>query len=384
MLYDDGINSGNSRKKKKHNFKPSDGYIEKYDFKGQPTVVVKDFDPSVFKQLVEYTHTGSVILQARTLLGLMNAADHYGLEELKLACIRFMERCVNTDTVCSLLSSAEKYIQYKSTKILVQKMFEFVDQHAEAIFALGAFSFLPQHVVRIVLGREELQATETSKFEAAMRWCSRYCEEHPDVPLKQAFEPFVDVINFYQIPARHLMKSVRPAEIVDNSVILNALAYQADPTSVEHLRIKPRRPHAGSSPSPPLTTRMMHESSPKFRRVQSSGQPLQKPPPERTRFGSVPPLEKMEERVPLRGEVHPMRIHTTHSGSQMSVSSTGSLKSPSVDSYPGSVSSLGAATDGDVTLCESGGESELPTPRKLTYNALDTIVSLSSTKPVEV
>ncbi len=385
MLYGDGQISGNNRKKgKKQNFKPSDGYIEKYDFKGQPTVVVRDFDPQVFKHLLEYAHTGSVILQARTLLGLMNAADHYGLDELKLACIKFMERCVNTDTVCSLLSSAEKYIQYKSTKILVQKMFEFVDQHAEAILALGAFSFLPQHVVRIVLGRDELQATETSKFEAAMRWCARYCEERPDMTVKQVFEPFVDVIDFYQIPAKHLMKRVKPADVVDNAVILNALAYQADPTSVEHVRLKPRRPHTGSSPSPPMTTSKKHDGSPMFRRVQSSGQPLTKPTADRTRCGSVPPLDPAEEKCLLRGEVHPLRIHTTHSGSLMSISSSGSLKSPSVDSYPDSVSSLEPVADGDGTVCDSGEGGDLPTPRKVPYNALDTIVSLSNNKTIEV
>ena len=102
-------------------------------------MVIQEFDPEVFKQLVEYIHTGSVTLQSRTLLGLMNAADHYGLEELKLASIEFLERAINTDTVCSLLASAEKYIQYKSTKILVQKMLEYVDRNAEVVLNQLAF-----------------------------------------------------------------------------------------------------------------------------------------------------------------------------------------------------------------------------------------------------
>ena len=171
------------------------------------------------------------MLQAKSLLGLMNAADHYSLEDLKLACIRFMEHCITVDTVCSLLASAEKYIQYKSTKILVQKMFEFVDRNAEKILSLGAFQQLPQHVVRIVLGREELQAQEVTKFNAAYRWTLRYVEEHSEETPKEVFEPFVDVINFVGIPARDLMQNVRRAEVVEDRVILNALATQADPSS---------------------------------------------------------------------------------------------------------------------------------------------------------
>lgn len=383
MLYGEG-NIGGKRSKKKQNFKPSDGYIEKYDFRGQPTVVVKDFEPEVFKQLVEYTHTGSVMLQARTLLGLMNAADHYGLEELKQACIRFMEHCVNTDTVCSLLSSAEKYIQYKSTKILVQKMFEFVDQNAEVILSLGAFSTLPQHVVRIVLGREDLNAAEISKFNAAFKWSIKFCDDRPDITLKQAFEPFVDVINFFQIPAKQLMRNIKPAEVIDDAIILNALAYQADPRSVDHIQL-PNRPRKSTYCS--TGTKYV---SPMFRRVQSSGQSLANgscrrlPPsdPRKVRSGSVPPLEhsRSEEKRVLQSEVHPARIHDvrpesrdSHLSSSPAVSSP---KSPSSDSYQESVSSLGG------TESESH-ETPTHSQRRFSYSTLDDIVTLSS-KAVEV
>ena len=57
-------------------------------------------------------------------VGLMNAADYYGLDELRKACMGFVQACINVDTVCALLASAEKYIQYKCTKSLVQKVIE--------------------------------------------------------------------------------------------------------------------------------------------------------------------------------------------------------------------------------------------------------------------
>ena len=41
----------------------------------------------------------------------MNAADYYGLDELKRACSGFIQCCVNVDTVCALLATAERYIQ---------------------------------------------------------------------------------------------------------------------------------------------------------------------------------------------------------------------------------------------------------------------------------
>ena len=458
MLYGENIKSAaaaasSKKQKKKHNFKPSDGYIEKYDFRGQPTVIVKEFEPDVFKQLVEYTHTGSVMLQARTLLGLMNAADHYGIEDLKQACIRFMEHCVTIDTVCSLLSSAEKYIQYKSTKILVQKMFEFVDQNAETILSLGVFASLPQHVVRIVLGRDDLQALETTKFEAALRWCYRFCDEHPEVSLKEAFEPFADVIDYYMIPAKLLMQRVKAAQVVDDSVILTALAYQADPKSIEHLR-----PTSMSFSSSNIKTR--RATSPcgpdafknEFRRVQSSGIPLNTVNPMAIRVshgGRVRAVTPTPDNRAIRGSSMPLYAHDAmkrvrsqdalddylrekdrhhhnpiraHHHSQLhgvggygrdrldSHNSHGSLlsspplspASPSTESYQESTISTfsGSSLERDNypnnilgRHSSSPDGSDCTTPqasingqRKLMYNpeALDTVVTLSSTNAVEV
>lgn len=33
------------------------------------TMIIEEFEPDVFRQLIEYIHTGCVTLQARTLLG---------------------------------------------------------------------------------------------------------------------------------------------------------------------------------------------------------------------------------------------------------------------------------------------------------------------------
>lgn len=60
--------------------------------------------------------------------GVMNAADYYGLDELRRACAGFVQSCITVDTVCALLASAERYIQYKCTKSLVQKVYKLLKQ----------------------------------------------------------------------------------------------------------------------------------------------------------------------------------------------------------------------------------------------------------------
>ena len=336
MLYDEPGYGAAGKKKKKGivRAQTSESFIEKYDSRGQPTVVIQEFDPEVFKQLVEYIHTGSVTLQSRTLLGLMNAADHYGLEELKLASIEFLERAINTDTVCSLLASAEKYIQYKSTKILVQKMLEYVDRNAEVVLNQLAFSFLPQHVVRLVLRREELQACEETKFEASFKWALRYVNDNGDIDLKTAFEPFVSQIEFHKISVKILMQKIKPAQVVDDATILTALAYQADPTSVDprKLNIRFRRASQTSTPEPgPIMSNLDHSPG-AFRRVRSSGMVVKNSSTvteecssdstDGNRGGSVPPLDLRSD-VPSRV----FEIRAESQASELSLSSAESINS---------------------------------------------------------
>lgn len=64
----------------------------------------------------------------------MNAADYYGLDELRRACAGFVQCCINVDTVCALLASAERYIQYKCTKSLVQKVSQLLVKVVNAAF----------------------------------------------------------------------------------------------------------------------------------------------------------------------------------------------------------------------------------------------------------
>ncbi|XP_068235597.1 serine-enriched protein isoform X1 [Palaemon carinicauda] len=223
------------------------GYTHKLDTIPEPqgnvhqTLIVEEFEPDVFRQLIEYIHTGCVTLQPRTLLGLMNAADYYGLDELRKGCSGFVQCCINVDTVCALLASAERYIQYKCTKSMVQKVLEFVDEHGNEVLNLGSFTLLPQHVVRLIMAREELKADEFTKFQAGLMWSKKHCDNQPNIDLKEVIGNFLEYIQFYKIPANILMKEIHPLGLVPYHIIMNALAYQADPSSVDPAKLSPNR-----------------------------------------------------------------------------------------------------------------------------------------------
>ncbi|XP_022167804.1 serine-enriched protein-like [Myzus persicae] len=209
-----------------------------------PTVIIiEEFDADVFRQLVEYVHTGCVTLQPRTLLGVLNAADCYGLDELRAACTGFADTGggITVDTACALLASAERYIHYKCTKSLVQKVLEFVDENGGRVLTLGSFTLLPQHVVRLILSRDELRADELTKFQAALMWAKKCAADaadnnnadSEDADWRSLFrEHFAPIIQYHKIAASVILEEIMPLGVVPDRDLLSALAYQADPNSV--------------------------------------------------------------------------------------------------------------------------------------------------------
>lgn len=155
----------------------------------------------------------------------------------------FLNEAISPDNVCSMLSHAEKYTRYfqtDSARLAMHKILEFVDQHAEEVLGLRCLSTVPKQVMMLVLDRDESSAGESVKFEAALRWCKLHQSNHPNIPLKTIFEPFARLIEFHRIPASDLMNNVKPSGVVEERVIVNALAYQADPSSVDPASINSR------------------------------------------------------------------------------------------------------------------------------------------------
>ena len=66
-------------------------------------------------------------------------------------------------------------------------------------------------------------------------WTKKYCDYNGQ-KMAEVLNGFLDYINFHMIPANVLMKEIHPLGIVPYHIIMNALAYQADPTSVEPIK----------------------------------------------------------------------------------------------------------------------------------------------------
>lgn len=105
-------------------------------------------------------------------------------------------------------------------------MLEFVDTHANEVFKLNAFGLLPEHVVRLILAREGLQAEEQAKYNGVYTWCEHYCRSYELASISDVMRNFLHLIQFHKISRQVLLNEIYPTHTVPDSVILIALAEQ--------------------------------------------------------------------------------------------------------------------------------------------------------------
>ena len=101
-----------------------------------------------------------------------------------------------------------------------------MDTHANEIFKLNAFGLLPEHVVRLILARDGLQADEYVKYSGVYTWCEHYCRSYELANISDVMQNFLDLIQFHKIPMSLLLSEIYPTRIVPDEIFLSALAYQ--------------------------------------------------------------------------------------------------------------------------------------------------------------
>ncbi|XP_052801739.1 serine-enriched protein-like [Mya arenaria] len=96
------------------------------------TIPMTSFDPESFQKLLNYIHSGTLSVDARTVIGLLNAAYMFGFPELRQACWDFALGCTaRADNLSDLLASAKMYHNHKMTILLLKTIKNFTEVFPE-------------------------------------------------------------------------------------------------------------------------------------------------------------------------------------------------------------------------------------------------------------
>lgn len=95
-------------------------------------IPMETFDPDSFQRLITYIHSGTLTVDASTVVGLLNAGSMFGFPELQKACWDFALGCVvRADNLQDMLSSVRRYSEHKITQKLMSTMHQYAHDYKD-------------------------------------------------------------------------------------------------------------------------------------------------------------------------------------------------------------------------------------------------------------
>lgn len=105
--------------------------------------IIENVDYETFFELIKYIYTSnSSMINDDNCMKLLQAADFYGVDGLKLACFDFLIQRVDKDTCCTMLLKAQNGEYEFAAKELISKCIGFLEKHATEIIESEVSFFL--------------------------------------------------------------------------------------------------------------------------------------------------------------------------------------------------------------------------------------------------
>ncbi|XP_064610705.1 serine-enriched protein-like [Liolophura sinensis] len=177
-------------------------------------IPITDFELDIFQRVILYMHSGSVNVDVSSVIGVMTAADVYGISNLRKACLQLAARFITMKTVLQLLASSEPYMSFRCITSLLNKILAFIAARADDILVQPDFEHLPKAAVKAVLFRPDLQTTEERKWDAAVQWSRQHCNLKEISVFRETIGTFVPHINFVKISWSKLNREILPMNIL--------------------------------------------------------------------------------------------------------------------------------------------------------------------------
>lgn len=192
--------------------------------------------PAAFRAMMQYLHSGSVTFDPATAMELLQLSDYFSLDELKSGCGEYIAKSINADTAAMVLQTASDLGQAS----LVEKCIQFIEFHTDEVLSSESFTdaYLSSEVLCQILQSDRLShRSELSLYSATVAWGRSYCEQHPGLDLVEILRQPLTHVRLPLIPASDLMSVVRPSNLVPMDYLLESLAFQADPGTVDTSRV---------------------------------------------------------------------------------------------------------------------------------------------------
>ena len=148
----------------------------------QKEVVVDEFRFEHFLTVIEWAYCGVANMSARDVLGVLQAANYYGLDDLMAECRDLAQSFIDEENVLHLLEHASSL----GESALVVQCLHFVKSHAHAVLRSPVWLSVSAECVERVLSLPAIDCEEALMFDQTMSWLDVNTTLREDLAVAQA------------------------------------------------------------------------------------------------------------------------------------------------------------------------------------------------------
>lgn len=140
---------------------------------GKSEFVVPEITGDNFWEMLRHIYCEEQRIQVTSVVGILYAADQYGLVDLKQKCLDFLHACLEINNACYLLNETRTYGYLDEEKTILS----FIRKNCEDVFKTVGMNLLPRDLLNDVLTLPGLDIDESVKRDVADKWAKNQCKE---------------------------------------------------------------------------------------------------------------------------------------------------------------------------------------------------------------
>ncbi|KAH7942519.1 hypothetical protein HPB49_024820 [Dermacentor silvarum] len=185
---------------------------------------VEDLHPDGFEGLLKFSYTGNPQFESvEAAMYTRTAAKKYLMEELVLACERYIHEYVEADQVCGLID----YAVLTDDQDIHAMVNDTIARHGKYVLLSQGFVDCLEQTAHFVLDRITSTATEGDITRAVLKWADSHCRK-TRVDFKTAVASFLPKLRFLSLTPREFVQFSAPAVARGAMTAADALAIMTE------------------------------------------------------------------------------------------------------------------------------------------------------------
>ncbi|XP_061194748.1 BTB/POZ domain-containing protein 6-like [Saccostrea echinata] len=139
-------------------------------------IIVPDIEHNIFQVLLRFLYYEETNINEDTVLGILYAAEKYGVTNLKDICNSYLENHIGEESVCTIMENAKLF----NLNDLLTKCIDFIvqsDATTKTVFESQDFLGLNRECFAALIQLDNLPVNEEFLYKSLVLWSHRNCEK---------------------------------------------------------------------------------------------------------------------------------------------------------------------------------------------------------------